>query len=58
MVLRNIMKEVNVTEEEAKAYYEANKHNYQKGATVSAKHILTDSEEKCKEILAFIQNGE
>ena len=53
MVLRNIMKEVNVTEEEAKAYYEANKHNYQKGATVSAKHILTDSEEKCKEILAF-----
>ena len=58
MVLRNIMKEVNVTEEEAKAYYEANKHNYQKGATVSAKNILTDSEEKCKEILAFIQNGE
>ena len=58
MVLRNIMKEVNVTEEEAKAYYEANKHNYQKGATVSAKHILTDSEEKCKEILTFIQNGE
>ena len=57
MVLRNIMKEVNVTEEEAKAYYEANKHNYQKGATVSAKHILTDSEEKCKEILAFIQKG-
>ena len=49
---------VNVTEEEAKAYYEANKHNYQKGATVSAKHILTDSEEKCKEILTFIQNGE
>lgn len=58
MVMHELMKQVTVTEEEMKAYYEANKAQYQKGETVCAKHILVDEEEKCNEILAAIQRGE
>ena len=56
LVLDAIAKAENfeVTEEELKEYYEANQAQYQKGATVSAKHILVASEEKCNEILAVI----
>ena len=31
---------------------------FKKGATVHAKHILTDSEEKCNQILESIVSGE
>ena len=41
-----------------KDYYEQNKAQFVKGATVNAKHILTDSEEKCAAILESIVNGE
>lgn len=58
MAIRELMKDVTVTEEEVAEYYEANKEQYKKGATVSAKHILVDSEEKCTSILAEITNGE
>ena len=37
---------------------EENKAQFGKGATVSAKHILTDSEEKCQTILKNIEAGE
>lgn len=58
MAMRDVLKTAEVSEEEMKEYYEANGAQYQKGATVSAKHILVDSEEKCNEILAVITNGE
>ena len=58
MAIRDIFKEVSVSEEEVKAYYDANQAQFQKGETVSAKHILVESEEKCNEILAAITNGE
>lgn len=58
MAVREALKDVTVSEEEAKAHYEANTQQYAKGATVNAKHILVDSEEKCNEILAQIVNGE
>lgn len=58
LVLRQIMSAVTVSDEEAKAFFEENKERYVKGATVSAKHILTDSEEKCQGILDAINNGE
>lgn len=57
MVMNEMMKNVSVTEEETKAYYEANKAQYQRGETVRAKHILVDEEETCKEILAEIESG-
>ena len=58
MAMREILKDVAVTEEELKAFYDQNQQQFKKGETVNAKHILTDSEETCKEILASVTNGE
>lgn len=58
MAMRDVLKTVEVSEEEMKEYYDANQAQYQKGATVNAKHILVDSEEKCNEILDAITSGE
>ena len=58
MAMRETLKDVVVSEEEIEAYYEANKQHFTKGDTVSAKHILTDSEEKCNSILESITTGE
>ena len=58
LAMRETMKDVTVFEEEVKEYYDANQAQYQKGTTVSAKHILVTSEEKCNEILAAITSGE
>lgn len=58
LAMRETMKDVTVSEEEVKEYYDANQTQYQKGTTVSAKHILVTSEEKCNEILAAITSGE
>lgn len=58
MAMRETLKDVAVTEEELKAFYDQNQQQFKKGETVNAKHILTDSEETCKEILASITNGE
>ena len=58
LAVSKVMKAINVTEEEMKAYYEANVSNFEKGATVSAKHILVKEEDKCNEILAAINAGE
>lgn len=58
MAMRKLFATVNVTEEEIKEYYEANKSKYSKGASVYAKHILVDNEEKCTELLNAITSGE
>lgn len=58
MAVNQVVDGVTVTEEEMEAYYAANPAQFGRGATVSAKHILVDSEEKCSEILAAIQSGE
>lgn len=58
MSIRDTLKGISVSDEEIKAYYDANKDQFNKGETVSAKHILVESEEKCNEILAAITNGE
>ena len=55
--IRNLFKEVSVSDEEIKVYYDENQAQFKKGETVSAKHILVESEEKCNEILASITNG-
>lgn len=57
MAMGEVMKEISVGEDEVAAYYEANRQQFSKGPTVSAKHILTDSEEKCKAILDEIVSG-
>lgn len=58
MAMRELLKDVAVSDEEVKTFFEENRDYYKKDATVSAKHILVDSEEKCNEILASITNGE
>ena len=58
MMIAKLLKGIDVTDEEAKDYYEANKRQFEKGATVRAKHILVEAEEKCNEILTAINNGE
>ena len=58
LAVAKVMKEIAVTEEEMKAYYEANSNQFEKGATVSAKHILVKEEDECMAILAAINAGE
>ena len=57
MAISETVKNVEVTEEEMKAFYEENSGHFEKGATVSAKHILVKEEEKCQEILEEILGG-
>ena len=56
--MREVLKTVEVSEEEIKAFYDENQAQFKKGETVSAKHILVETEEKCNEILATITSGE
>ena len=58
MAIRDLFKEVSVSDEEIKGYYDENQAQFKKGETVSAKHILVEAEEKCNEILASINAGE
>lgn len=58
LAMRNILKDVTVSDDELKVYYEANQKQFEKGATVGAKHILVDTEEACKEILEMIRKNE
>lgn len=57
IAVRETIKNVAVTEEEEKAYYEEHKQQFTKGATAHAKHILVESEEQCTSIKAEIENG-
>lgn len=57
LAMRNTLKKVQVTEDEIKDYYEANPKKFEKGATVSAKHILVETEEACQDVLTQIESG-
>ncbi len=58
MAMTQMMKDINVTDEEVEKFYNENQKNFEQGASVSAKHILVESEEKCKELLETLQAGE
>jgi peptidyl-prolyl cis-trans isomerase C len=58
VTLNKILLDVTVTEEDALKYYDENKNVFEQPATVSAKHILVDSEELCKNIKKEIDNNE
>lgn len=58
MAMTEALKEIHVTEEEARAFYEEHPQQFEKGSTVSAKHILVETEAKANEILAAIHAGE
>lgn len=62
----NILKQLNIkktldtvtaTEEDAKKFYEENKEKFVRPMTVTASHILVDTEEKADEIYVAIEGG-
>ena len=55
--MRNLLGNVTVSDEEVKAYFEAHQDAFQKPESAVASHILVDTEEKAREILAEIKNG-
>ncbi len=55
--INKILKDVKVTEEEVKKYFEENQEQFNRGETVNASHILVDSEEKANQIKDEIENG-
>lgn len=58
MAMRETLKGITVSDEEIQKYYDENQKQFVQGETVKAKHILTDSEDKCTEIFNMIQNEE
>lgn len=58
LAMAETMKGIAVTDEEVKEYYENHSAQFQRGATVQAKHILVAEEEKCKDILEAVQKEE
>lgn len=57
MMMNKILSEVTVTEDEAKKHYEENTQMFSEPENVSAKHILTKTEEDCKKIKEEITSG-
>lgn len=55
--INNILKDVDVTDEEVEAYYKANPEYFMGEEAVSARHILVDSLELANEIKAKIEDG-
>ncbi|MDO4942744.1 MAG: peptidylprolyl isomerase [Lachnospiraceae bacterium] len=58
MAMTNVIQSVTITDEEKKTFFEENQAQFMQPATVSAKHILTDTEEECKKAAAEIAAGE
>lgn len=58
MAMNEIMKGIEVSDEEAEAFYNLSPENFKKPETVHAKHILVEDEDACKAVLAEIQSGE
>lgn len=58
MTINKVLSEVTVTDDEVKKYYDDNKDQFKDKETVTAKHILVDSKEKCIEIKEEIANNQ
>ena len=57
LTINKVLSEVTVTDADALEYYNNNKESFVEQATVSAKHILVEDEEKCAKIREEIQSG-
>ena len=53
-----VLRDVKVPEADAKKYFDEHQDEFQGEESVSARHILVESEEKAKDILAKIEKGE
>lgn len=57
-VVSKKLKEIAVSEHEVKEYYQNHLSEFEIKASVTARHILVDTEEECRSILAKIEGGE
>lgn len=58
MTINKVLSDVTVTEDEVKKFYDENKDKFVDAPTVSAKHILVDTEEEAKRIKSEIESSE
>lgn len=56
--INKVLSDIKLTEEEKKAFFEANKSKFNKSETASARHILVDSEDLANELLNKINSNE
>ncbi len=56
--ISKVISPIRVTDEEAKKFFDENPDQFAGQATVRARHILVDSEEKANTVLASIRSGE
>ncbi|MBN8235345.1 peptidylprolyl isomerase [Halobacillus kuroshimensis] len=49
---------ISITDEEKETYFEENKESYNVPEQVSARHILTETEEEAEEVLTKLEDGE
>lgn len=56
-VINNITKDIKVSDEEAKKYYDENQNLFKKGPGAKAKHILFEDEKLAKEAKSKIDSG-
>lgn len=56
--LTQLVKDIDASEEDCKAYYEEHKNMFAKGAQAKAKHILTNDEETCVKAMKEVEAGE
>ncbi len=57
-VISKKLKEIAVSDHEANEYYQNHLSEFEIHASVTARHILVDTEEECSSILAKIESGE
>lgn len=57
VVMNKVLSEITVTDDEVKKYYEDNKEAFEQPATVSAKHILVETEAEAAKIKEEISGG-
>ena len=57
-VISKKLKEIAVSDYEANEYYQNHLSEFEIHASVTARHILVDTEEECSSILAKIESGE
>ena len=56
-LMQEVTNKVNISDEEAKEYYNNNKNQYEYGEQVNASHILLKEEKKVEEVLNKVDNG-
>ena len=58
MVRQIALKQIDVSEEEAREFFEENRQFFDQPEKVEARHILVETEESAREILALLRQGE